>query len=294
MFKLKRESKGFTLIELLVVIAIIAILAAILFPVFAKLQANAKKTSCLSNLKQIGSAIAMYKQDYGQRFPAFYTFGPECYLGIFNANGVEPPVAVEGTGTKYMPDLLKPYVKNDKIFCCPLVKMTSWWFGARKPWTYNRNWISGTGGPTGNTVVDPNSIPTNYWFNWSSAVYLDSSGAAASQMISGQSEVVCQRPAVALMAWDGMSGAGSGVAWPGQKTGWAHGNGVSALYADGHVNEVTVNPRESRWLFFSTGSVDGLKNWGHFWGGEIPGVTYKVGSAVGNARYGSWGWHAAN
>jgi len=60
--------KGFTLIELLVVIAIIAILAAILFPVFSQARESARKTSCLSNTKQIGLAVNMYVQDYDERF----------------------------------------------------------------------------------------------------------------------------------------------------------------------------------------------------------------------------------
>jgi prepilin-type N-terminal cleavage/methylation domain-containing protein len=66
----RRSQPGFTLIELLVVIAIIAILAAILFPVFAQAREKARAISCISNLKQIGLSLIMYTQDYDEAFPA--------------------------------------------------------------------------------------------------------------------------------------------------------------------------------------------------------------------------------
>src|SRR5687768_1565205 len=65
----QRLAAGFTLIELLVVIAIIALLAAILFPVFARARENARKTSCLSNMKQIGLGISQYTQDFDETVP---------------------------------------------------------------------------------------------------------------------------------------------------------------------------------------------------------------------------------
>ena len=68
-FLLKKERKGFTLIELLVVVAIIGILAALLFPVFARARENARRTSCLSNLKQLGLGLMQYTQDYDEAFP---------------------------------------------------------------------------------------------------------------------------------------------------------------------------------------------------------------------------------
>src|ERR1044072_5111146 len=66
---MKCSRKGFPLIELLVVIAIIAILAAILFPVFAKARAKARQTACLANMRQIGNALMMYAQDYDETLP---------------------------------------------------------------------------------------------------------------------------------------------------------------------------------------------------------------------------------
>jgi prepilin-type N-terminal cleavage/methylation domain-containing protein/prepilin-type processing-associated H-X9-DG protein len=98
------SARGFTLIELLVVIAIIAILAAILFPVFAQAREAARKTSCSSNLKQIGTAVLMYKQDYDETFPQAYWY-------LNDNSGAGGYVQWSGS--------CQPYIKNWGIFICP-------------------------------------------------------------------------------------------------------------------------------------------------------------------------------
>jgi prepilin-type N-terminal cleavage/methylation domain-containing protein/prepilin-type processing-associated H-X9-DG protein len=103
----RRTARGFTLIELLVVIAIIAILAAILFPVFAQAREKARATSCLSNCKQIGLGIAMYNQDYdGVTFNNPYP-GPGGY------DGTTPSLSIFWT------EAIMPYIKSQQIFSCP-------------------------------------------------------------------------------------------------------------------------------------------------------------------------------
>src|SRR5437667_11534195 len=97
--------RGFTLIELLVVIAIIAILAAILFPVFAMAREKARQATCLSNQKQLGTAMSMYIQDYDERFPNWRTIVP---VTPENPNGKITWV-----------ENMQPYCKNKKIWVCP-------------------------------------------------------------------------------------------------------------------------------------------------------------------------------
>jgi prepilin-type N-terminal cleavage/methylation domain-containing protein/prepilin-type processing-associated H-X9-DG protein len=94
-------SHGFTLIELLVVIAVIALLAAILFPVFARARENARRASCQSNLKQLGLAIAQYNQDYDGRFP----------ISVRGAYG-------NAANTQWA-QTLQPYTKSLQVFMCP-------------------------------------------------------------------------------------------------------------------------------------------------------------------------------
>ncbi len=113
------KSRGFTLIELLVVIAIIAILAAILFPVFARARENARKANCASNLKQIGLGFQQYMQDYD-----------ECL--------VHYSLPLVGGWT----NALSPYLKNTGIYGCPSYRTT--WLGYAYNWYYLGNGTTST------------------------------------------------------------------------------------------------------------------------------------------------------
>ncbi len=143
------KRKAFTLIELLVVIAIIAILAAILFPVFAQAREKARGVSCLSNMKQLGTAIVMYAQDYDETFPT----------GLQNAWWMDTWVRTT-----------QPYVKNFQVYRCPsdsvAVDPRFTWAGIRI--SYAANGIIGWDG-TYNSIFgvmglsQPKAENPNYW-----------------------------------------------------------------------------------------------------------------------------------
>jgi len=102
-----RIRKGFTLIELLVVIAIIAILAAILFPVFARARENARRSSCQSNLKQIGLGVMQYTQDYDEIYP------------LRRGGSASAPLGAGAPASHMWYGSLNPYLKSAQLFQCP-------------------------------------------------------------------------------------------------------------------------------------------------------------------------------
>lgn len=142
----QKRKNAFTLIELLVVIAIIAILAAILFPVFARARENARRASCQSNLKQIGLAVMQYTQDYDEKFPQAKVEATASKVTANNPYG--------------WADALQPYVKSVQLFQCP----------------------SETEGPTD----DPTSTApgySDYWYNVMLSGESQAAVAAVSQTV---------------------------------------------------------------------------------------------------------------
>jgi prepilin-type N-terminal cleavage/methylation domain-containing protein/prepilin-type processing-associated H-X9-DG protein len=107
----RSSRRGFTLIELLVVIAIIAILAAILFPVFAQAREKARAATCLSNIKQLALGISMYAQDYDESMPYNYAYEGQ----ITGGNCVQrTPIVL-----RWWQDFVRPYIKNEQVYLCP-------------------------------------------------------------------------------------------------------------------------------------------------------------------------------
>jgi prepilin-type N-terminal cleavage/methylation domain-containing protein len=168
------SSLGFTLIELLVVIAIIAILAAILFPVFAQAREQARKTTCMSNMKQLSLATLQYIQDYDEMFPGSNeksaqipsSMGwdpkcdpkqpdgsPKCYYGALNYNGVRRGYNYtwEGGGAA----LVRPYYKTEQaVFCPNQPKVDAWYVSQGGPGVWLQPELPVAGTPRAAAVSD--------------------------------------------------------------------------------------------------------------------------------------------
>jgi len=218
---------GFTLIELLVVIAIIAILAAILFPVFAQARESARMSSCLSNLKQIGTGTYMYVQDYDERFPNTIAWG-RMWTGVWT---IDPN---NYDTRRYLPDLINPYIKNDQVWFCPTIQRVGRPFGF---------W----GSPPNN--VDPAAAngTTYLWQHATAECHSDSAGSVKTQDAITVSALPISVPPAPAQAptihdipyhgWDvGING------------GSFHRGGINVGYADSHVKYSSkIKPTEDWW-----------------------------------------------
>ena len=203
-----RPGSGFTLIELLVVIAIIAILAAILFPVFSIARENARRAACQSNLKQIGLAITQYLQDYDSTSQPSQPLGP-------GSSGQAPTPA---TGVTFV-TTLQPYIKSTQVFMCPSMPPTTTDTDQASvgnlrqdfTWTTNPSWVAQATG--------------NYGLN------------EELTLSTGLSMASVNKPAETAQAFD--------CAWYEDDTpssnfsdilrGSRHLGGANVCYADGHV-----------------------------------------------------------
>jgi prepilin-type N-terminal cleavage/methylation domain-containing protein/prepilin-type processing-associated H-X9-DG protein len=245
-----RHKRGFTLIELLVVIAIIAILAAILFPVFAQAREKARASGCLSNMKQIALGLHMYIQDYDENTPggcfALYGCG-ESSTGLIDESGHESTECCRFTGL--WP--LVPYTKNEGIFVCPSI--TGWNDEGMRPkkGTYATN----------NLLMAGNTHPLG-WHGYGAALasfefpaediaYAD---ARIPWVDGGISYYLhCRIGHKTACGWyEGTTCMGCG----GDRTDW-HNEGINLAFVDGHAKWAKLERiTYSQWMYLGWPKLD--------------------------------------
>jgi prepilin-type N-terminal cleavage/methylation domain-containing protein/prepilin-type processing-associated H-X9-DG protein len=217
-----RTKRGFTLIELLVVIAIIAILAAILFPVFARVKAKAKQVTCLNNVKEIMLAALMYESDNNNQLWTFWQVG----------NQLCPPTWTNAQYSSWLdttglplgfPASIWPYVMNAGIYLCPAcvdVNMQPYENtppnGPEMEYVINRGWMTGytaNSNPPVSQSMTSVVYPAEYMF------MADMNGTA----------------------WEQTAGPGSGPTCSGGRIGAPHASGSNCGFLDGHAKWLGQN-----------------------------------------------------
>ena len=233
----QHNRRAFTLIELLVVIAIIAILAAILFPVFARARENARRASCMSNMKQIGLGIMQYTQDYDETYPPGWagriTAGTpggilQTEAGTPGAYFIlcDPSTCGSGHFFTWM-DSIYPYVKSVQVFKCP---------SSVDPETNPDYMMSGAYSNTATTTIDALS-------GFATASY------GGSILHSGTPMAAIVRPSETVMVYEvsdtfakyGIRGSGAYYvpAYPDEFK--RHLDGINLTFGDGHVKWLSLN-----------------------------------------------------
>lgn len=208
--RLDMRRRGFTLIELLVVIAIIAILAAILFPVFLRVRMKANQSRCLGNLRQLGSAVDLYAMDNGDRLPLCRSYG-KVWWNHYKAR--EDPM--------FLLELTLPYAKHNRgIYCCPTMKpgdrfleIPGWTLAANDYVSYIWNHV--------------------YW-----DAKKNRAGNEPGEMISGRMRSTALSVTKAPIIWDIPY-------WSDYRS--RHGGGINVAYADGHAGWRRMSPNEGDW-----------------------------------------------
>ncbi|MBW3635934.1 MAG: DUF1559 domain-containing protein [Armatimonadetes bacterium] len=195
-----RKANGFTLIELLVVIAIIAILAAILFPVFGRARENARRSSCSSNMKQIGLGYLQYAQDYDEK------------VMISRFDAVLPPTY------HFWPVVFQPYMKSTQILVCPS--------NSKNNVSYGYNWWLGRNARPLAAIQLPTQVPSFIEVGGSGDPGNPTSAGAPSFLFSGSRRLQPRRQ-ISQTADDGDRGT---VVFADR-----HMDGCNYAFADGHV-----------------------------------------------------------